>query len=39
MVAALNCTQGGYYLDLAERRPSQEDFLYGWIRTRVLNLP
>lgn len=36
MVAALNCTQGSRYLDLAETNETQEDFLYGWIRSRVL---
>lgn len=36
MVAALNCTQGNRYLELAEGNDSQEDFLYGWIRSRVL---
>lgn len=36
MVAALNCTQGNRYLELAESNDSQEDFLYGWIRSRVL---
>lgn len=38
MVAALNSVQGSRYLDLAEIRESQEDFLYGWIRTRVLGV-
>jgi lysozyme family protein len=36
MVAALNGTQAVRYLEIAENTPSQEDFLYGWIRTRVL---
>jgi lysozyme family protein len=36
MVAALNCTQGVRYLELAEGNQSQEDFLYGWLRSRVL---
>jgi lysozyme family protein len=36
MVAALNCTQGARYLELAENNDSQESFLYGWIRSRVL---
>lgn len=35
MVTALNCTQGVRYLEIAERDASQEDFLYGWMRTRV----
>jgi lysozyme family protein len=36
LVAALNCTQGVRYLELAEDNQSQESFLYGWLRTRVL---
>lgn len=36
MVAALNCTQGMRYLELAEGNDTQEDFLYGWLRSRVL---
>lgn len=36
MVAALNCTQGARYLELAENDERQESFLYGWIRSRVL---
>lgn len=35
---ALNCTQGGRYLDLAEATPRQERFLYGWMRSRVANI-
>lgn len=38
MVCALNSTQGARYLELAENNPSQESFLYGWMRTRVLGL-
>lgn len=37
LVAALNCTQGVRYLEIAENNDSQEDFLYGWIRSRVLH--
>jgi lysozyme family protein len=36
LVCALNCTQGVRYLELAEDNSSQEDFLYGWLRSRVL---
>lgn len=36
MVAALNCTQGVRYLEIAENNDTQEDFLYGWVRSRVL---
>lgn len=35
LVAALNCSQGHRYLELAEGRSANEDFLYGWIRERV----
>lgn len=34
--AALNCSQGDRYLELAEGRPANEDFLFGWVRERVL---
>ena len=34
--AAMNCKQGAFYLDLAERRPKDEAFAYGWILNRVL---
>jgi lysozyme family protein len=37
MIAALNCSQGAKYLDLAEMRSANEDFLYGWIAQRVVN--
>jgi lysozyme family protein len=36
MVTALNCTQGNRYLEIAENNESQESFLYGWMRNRVL---
>lgn len=36
MVCALNVLQGGRYFDIAEDNESQEDFLYGWIRARVM---
>jgi lysozyme family protein len=32
---ALNCSQGAKYLEFAQNRESQEDFLYGWVRSRV----
>jgi lysozyme family protein len=35
LLNALNCTQGMRYLDLAEHDATQEDFLYGWMRSRV----
>jgi hypothetical protein len=35
-VRALNCSQGARYLELAEGREANEDFLYGWVKERVL---
>lgn len=35
LLHALNCTQGAYYLSIAEGRPANEDFLYGWVRARI----
>lgn len=36
MVCALNVLQGARYFDIAEGNESQESFMYGWIRSRVL---
>jgi lysozyme family protein len=35
MLRALNCLQGEFYISLAERRPKDETFLYGWLKERV----
>lgn len=35
LLRALNCSQGHRYLELAEGRTANEDFLYGWVRERV----
>ncbi len=35
LVKALNCLQGAYYIELAERRAKDESFLYGWLKNRV----
>lgn len=35
MLKALNCLQGAYYISITESRPANEEFVYGWIRTRV----
>jgi lysozyme family protein len=35
MVRALNCSQGGRYLELAEQREANEAFVYGWMLSRV----
>lgn len=37
MVEALNCSQGERMLHIAQGNESQEDFLYGWVRGRVLH--
>ena len=35
LLTALNCSQAHRYLELAEGREANEDFIYGWLRTRV----
>jgi lysozyme family protein len=35
MLTALNCLQGGRYIDIAEGNESQEAFTYGWLLNRV----
>lgn len=35
LVRALNCLQGTYYIELAERREKDERFVYGWLQQRV----
>lgn len=32
---ALNCLQGSYYIELAERREKDKEFVYGWLKNRV----
>lgn len=36
LLRALNALQGVRYIALAERRPKDEDFIYGWFRNRVV---
>ena len=36
ILLALNCLQGQYYIDLAERYPKNERFIRGWLEKRVL---
>ncbi len=31
----LNCMQGNFYIELAERRPKDETFIYGWFKHRI----
>jgi lysozyme family protein len=35
LLTALNCLQGCAYIEIAEKRPTQEDFVFGWLRERV----
>lgn len=35
MLRMLNCLQGSFYVDLAERRQKDEKFLFGWMLNRV----
>lgn len=34
-LTALNVLQGAYYINIVERRPTSETFLYGWFKHRV----
>ena len=35
LTRALDCLQGAYYIDLAERREKDERFVYGWLKKRI----
>ena len=35
LVKMLNCLQGAFYVELAERREKDESFVYGWLKNRV----
>lgn len=35
LVRLLNCMQGAFYVEIAERREKDEAFIYGWIKNRV----
>ncbi len=35
LLKALNCLQGNFYIELAERREKDERFVYGWLMNRV----
>ena len=35
LLRALNALQGEFYISLAERRPKDEEFVYGWLLNRV----
>ena len=36
LAKALNCLQGAFYIELAERREKDEKFVYGWFKNRVV---
>jgi len=36
LVRALNCLQGAFYIELAEKREKDERFVYGWLKHRVV---
>ena len=36
LLEALNCLQGEHYIELAEKRPQDTEFVYGWILQRVV---
>jgi hypothetical protein len=35
LLKALNVLQGERYIEIAEKRPAAEDFVYGWLANRV----
>lgn len=35
LIKAINCLQGAFYIELAERREKDEKFVYGWLKNRV----
>lgn len=35
LLRALNCLQGERYIDLAEKRPKDEKYVYGWLLNRA----
>jgi lysozyme family protein len=35
LTKAIDALQGAHYVRLAEARPAQEAFLYGWIKNRI----
>lgn len=39
LIEGLQACQGAYLLELAERRPKDEDFYYGWLLNRVSLTP
>lgn len=39
LLTALNCLQGNRYIELAEARPNQEGYVFGWLSERVVLSP
>ena len=35
LIKALNCLQGAFYIELSEKRQTDEKFVYGWLKNRV----
>lgn len=35
LIKAFNCLQGEHYIRLAEKRPKDRAFIYGWIKNRI----
>lgn len=35
LVKMLNCLQGAFYVELAEKRQKDEKFIYGWFKNRI----
>ncbi len=35
LLTTLNCLQGAFYVELAEKREKDEKFIYGWMKNRV----
>lgn len=36
LLKALNCLQGAFYIELAQKRSKDEKFIYGWLKNRVV---
>lgn len=36
MVTGITCLQGEYYVHISSKYPKNEDFLYGWLKQRII---
>lgn len=36
LLKALNCLQGAFYINLSQSRKKDEDFVFGWLKNRVM---